>query len=108
MNNTYLTEAKHPKTGEVYKLGDTVCIYQGRFGHNNIMTIRTIISYPTISNGEKEIEISISDEEISEENINNSECTKGSFTGLYAVKEKLSEKRMKEIQRAKQLARQYS
>jgi len=102
--NTYLTEAIHPRTREVYRLGDIVCIYQGRFGHNNIMTIKTIISS---SNG-NDIELYVSDKEIKEADINNTDETRGAFTNLSAVKHKLTEKKVKEIQRAKQLASQYS
>lgn len=35
-------EALNPKTNQLIKEGDVVLIYQGRFGHNNIMTIKSI------------------------------------------------------------------
>jgi hypothetical protein len=35
-------EAINPKTNQLIKEGDVVLIYQGRFGHNNIMTIKSI------------------------------------------------------------------
>jgi hypothetical protein len=35
-------EAVNPKTNQLIKEGDTVLIYQGRFGHNNVMTIKSI------------------------------------------------------------------
>ena len=37
-----LQSAVNPKTGELYSVGDRVCIYQGRFGHNNIIVIKSI------------------------------------------------------------------
>lgn len=37
-----ITSAVNSKTGETISLGDRVVIYQGRFGHNNIITIRTM------------------------------------------------------------------
>lgn len=42
MNIEQIYEDIHPKSGELYKVGDVVCIYQGRFGHNNIMTIKSM------------------------------------------------------------------
>lgn len=38
----YIDEAKHPTTGVVYKVGDKIVIYQGRLGHNNKITIRSM------------------------------------------------------------------
>lgn len=37
-----IKEAVNPKTNELVKEGDVVLIYQGRLGHNNIMTVKSI------------------------------------------------------------------
>jgi hypothetical protein len=106
--NRYLTEAIHPQTGETYKIGDTVLVYQGRFGHNNIMTIGTMISQDSVCNGKPCTDISISKKVIAPEDINDSDKTKASFTYLSAVKKKLTDKEVKEIKKNQQIAQQYS
>ena len=45
---TILTEAVHPVTGAIYRVGDRVKIYQGRFGHNNIMVINSMFKFKEI------------------------------------------------------------
>ena len=37
-----IKEAINPKTNQLIKEGDVVLVYQGRFGHNNIMTIKSM------------------------------------------------------------------
>ena len=37
-----ITEAYHPETKELYTVGDKVVIYQGRFGHDNIIEIKSM------------------------------------------------------------------
>lgn len=37
-----IKEAINPETNQLIKEGDVVLIYQGRFGHNNIMTIKSM------------------------------------------------------------------
>ncbi len=98
--NKHLTAAKHPKTGEEYSIGDNVCIYQGRNGHNNIITIRTIML-------SLDGDLSVSAKEIKPEDINNPEILAGSFTYLSAVKEKLTLKQVRAINKAKQLVSRY-
>lgn len=44
MEYIILTEAIHPTTKEIYKVGDKVIIYQGRLGHDNIMTINSMFT----------------------------------------------------------------
>jgi len=44
MKYIILTEAIHPTTKEIYKVGDNVIIYQGRLGHDNIMTINSMFT----------------------------------------------------------------
>lgn len=97
-----ITEALHPKTKELYKIGDTVCIYQGRFGHNNIWTIGSMFVNPN---------------DLTDVKISNNIYTKEDYlkpypqnptgTGLYAVKEKITFKKLKQIQNAKNLISKY-
>lgn len=37
-----IKEAVNPETNQLIKEGDVVLIYQGRSGHNNVMTIKSI------------------------------------------------------------------
>lgn len=83
-----LQSATHPKTKEIYFVGDRVCIYQGRFGHNNIITIKSIWK------GNNHIYVSKND----------------TLPGTYldAVKHKISDKEYYKILKAKHLASKYT
>jgi hypothetical protein len=81
-------EAIHPKTKELYRVGDIVCIYQGRFGHNNIITIKSMW---VENEGEENEYIYVSERD----------TLPG--TGLYEVKHKMTPKLLKEIEKAKSL-----
>ena len=82
------TSIVNPKDNITYSLGDIVEIYQGRFGHNNIMKINSIFS-----NGN----------DIFVSNIVN---TPGG-TFIQAIKRKLTDKEFKKIQKAQNLCEQY-
>ena len=96
-----IKEAVHPKTKEVYSVGDRVCIYQGRFGHNNIMVIKSMFST-------KEHNGSESKEESFEERVYVSNTNSLPGTYLSAVKHKISDKDMNKILKARSLSSRYS
>ena len=61
--STRIKEAIHPETMEIVKEGDVVLIYQGRFGHNNIMTIKSLWNHGNwigVSPNEEEVSTNIS------------------------------------------------
>lgn len=67
------------KDGTIYAIGDIVCIYQGRFGHDNIITIKSIWKH---------------NEDIL---VSSAETLPG--THLNAIKYKLSQKELLKIQK---------
>ena len=75
-----VTSSKHSKTGEVYSVGDRVCIYQGRFGHNNIIVIGSIWE------DEKDPEHTMVSEDLTLPG-----------TNMLSIKRKVSDKEMKEL-----------
>ena len=76
-----LESAINPSDKINYSVGDIVVIYQGRFGHDNIMTIKSIWDFGDW--------IGVSDTE-------NPLCTH-----IEAIKRKLSDKELRKIIRAK-------
>jgi hypothetical protein len=99
---TKLNEAIHPDTKELYRVGDLVCIYQGRFGHDNIWTIGSMFK----TNQSDYIYVSrmvYSDEDYKKVFPNN-------VTGTYlnSVKYKVSDKDFKKINKAKQLLQKHN
>lgn len=57
-----IKKAKNPETNQLIKEGDVVLIYQGRFGHNNIMTIKSIWNHGSwigVSSDENEMSTDI-------------------------------------------------
>lgn len=97
-----LTEAIHPKTEELYKIGDRVVIYQGRFGHNNIIIINSMFT----ANGDETVYVS--EETYVKGDYDNPFPNNPQGTYLSAVKNKMSDKDFKSLQKAKALVRQYS
>lgn len=77
-------KAVNPKDNIEYSVGDRVCIYQGRFGHNNIITIKSIWK---------------SGDDIF---VSSNETLPGTY--ISAIKYKVSDKKYKEIIKAKELA----
>lgn len=82
-----INSAINDKDGIEYFVGDRVCIYQGRFGHNNIMIIKSMWQ--------------------DSNHIYVSETDKLPGTFLSAVKYKVTDKEFKKIVKAKRLASQY-
>jgi len=96
-----ITKAIHPETKELYSVGDRVCIYQGRFGHNNIITIKSMFS-------DKEHNGNEGDAVGFEERVYVSETESLPGTYLSSVKHKISDKEYIKLQRAKSLISKYS
>ena len=82
-----ISKAINPKDNIEYSVGDRVCIYQGRFGHNNIITIKSMWQ--------------------SEDYIYVSSTDKLPGTFINAIKYKVSDKKFKEIIKDKELAARY-
>lgn len=103
MEYIVLTEAVHPKTKETYKIGDKVVIYQGRFGHNNIITINSL--FTTDIRGDDNIYVS--DRSYTEKDYNTSYPNNPTGTYISAIKRKITDKEIKELQRARALVDKY-
>ena len=82
-----IQSAINPADNIEYSVGDRVCIYQGRFGHNNIMVIKSMWK--------------------SDSHIYVSSTDKLPGTFISAIKYKVSDKKFKQIIKAKELAVRY-
>jgi hypothetical protein len=83
-----IKSAIHPISKKEYFVGDTVCIYQGRFGHNNIITIKSMwktTDYIYVSEND---------------------TLPGTF--IDAIKHKITEKELKALNKAKLLIKKYN
>lgn len=100
MEYIVITEAVHPTTKEVYKVGERICIYQGRFGHNNILTIGSMF---TDSSGE----VYVSENIYSEEDYQKKYPHNPTGTYINAIKHKISDKEMRKIINAQSIANKY-
>jgi hypothetical protein len=103
MNYIILDEFIHPETGELYKLKDKVVIYQGRFGHNNILEINTIFK---VKNDEFDY-IYVTDRIYTQEDWLKKwpHCPQGTFAN--SIKRKITNKQIKEIDKARHLTSIY-
>jgi hypothetical protein len=94
-----IKSAKHPKTGELFSVGDRVCIYQGRFGHNNIITIKSMFTSKEHNGDEHNPEF--------EERVYVSETDSLPGSYLLDVKHKVSDKEFRALQKARNLVSKY-
>ena len=81
----------HPITGLIYQVGDNVCVYQGRFGHNNIINIKSI----WLSDIGNNLNVIISEYE----------TLPGTY--LSSIKHKVSDNELNELNNAKLLVNKY-
>jgi len=100
-----LTEAVHPETGETYRIGDIVVIYQGRNGHNNIITISSMF---TTTREVDRNTIYVSDEKYALQDFEITFPNNPKGTYLESIKRKLTLKEYTKIMKAKQLASEYN
>ncbi len=83
----------HPNTKEKYSIGDYICIYQGRFGHNNLIKIGSLFEYDGMKY--------VSEKEYTEQDFGKKQHWTSAPQGTYieSIKEKLTIKRFNQLKK---------